>query len=113
MQKLTQYIVVIAFLFTSFTVQAQTAHTTVNIAEENVAFEVLYNSAKNSGSIIFKVKNCSACQQKTLTYANPASVSINGYDTEQQKLNKSFSGFGDISYNTNTLTLDHLNIYQQ
>lgn len=113
MQTITQHIAVIAFLFASIAVNAQTTHTTENIAEENIAFEVIYNSDKQTGRVIFKAKDCSSCAQKTLTYTNPASETVNGYPSEKQRMNKSFSGFGDISYNPDTLILDHLNIYQQ
>jgi hypothetical protein len=83
-----------------------------DIAVEGAAFEVLYNSEKDSGSIILQHTNCSSCSPVTIQFNNPVSLSINGYSAERPSIDKSFSGKGDISYNPETMILDHINVYQ-
>ena len=96
----------------SLSIHAQVIYERVNITAEGASFEVLYNPEKDSGSIIFKIDDCSSCSQQTITFKNPASVTVFGFKPEKTGLYESFSGKGDISYNRDTKTLDNLNIFQ-
>lgn len=112
MNKFTFKLITLALLsfLASYSVSASIIPST-NISAEGVSFEVLHDKNKNSGVFIFKAEKCKSCQPTTLTYQNPVEVTTNG-EYNSATITKSTSGSGDISYNPETMTLIHLNVYQ-
>lgn len=110
MKTFIQQLLVATVILTSVSGYAVTIISIDNTAVEDVSFEVLHNSKDKNGSVIFRKYGCNTCTPITVRYEGETRVSINGYPADG--LSKSVSGRGDIGYNPETLTLDHINFYQ-
>ncbi|GAA5317389.1 MAG: hypothetical protein AseanaTS_25940 [Candidatus Pelagadaptatus aseana] len=101
-----------AAIITSLSTQAVVIVEIKNVTLEGASLEILHNPETGAGTIIARESDCDKCKPVSLGYSKPLSFSINGvkevYTGDSPKL-----GQGDISYDPEELTVDHLNLYQE
>jgi hypothetical protein len=99
-------------LFISLDSQAVVILEVKNKTIEGALLEILHNSETNSGTIIARPSECNNCKPLSLTYKGLFSFSINGNKTTYTG-NSPKLGQGDISYDPDNFTVDHVNLYEE